>query len=58
MNRNKSPGIDGLPIEIYLKFWNIIKNEFCEIIENMINGEKLQENQRKAIIVLYIKKMK
>ena len=55
MNQNKSPGIDGLPIEFYLKFWKIIKNELCEIVINMINGENLQENQRKAILVLIYK---
>ena len=52
MKHNKSPGLDGLPIEFYVKFWDIIKNEFCEIIVNMIKGTVLQEIQRKAIIVL------
>ena len=52
MKHNKSPGIDGLPIEFYCKFWSIIRPEICEIIKNMVNGTNLQENQRKAILVL------
>ena len=52
MNHNKSPGIDGLPVEIYIKFWKIIIEELCQVIVNIINGENLQESQRKAILVL------
>ena len=52
MNLNKSPGLDGLPIEFYVKFWNIIKKELTEIIVNITKGMLLQEKQRKAIICL------
>ena len=52
MNTNKSPGIDGIPIEFYCKYWNIIHVELSQIIKNMINGKELQCNQRKAIITL------
>ena len=52
MNVNKSPGIDGIPIEFYSKYWSIIHVELSEIIRNMINGKELQSNQRKAIITL------
>ena len=50
--QGKSPGIDGLPIEFYLEYWNIIKIEICSIIKNVIDGLPLEEKQRKAIIVL------
>ena len=52
MNVNKAPGLDGIPIEFYLKFWDIIKDEFIEIVTNIVNGTLLNESQRKAIITL------
>ena len=52
MNSNKSPGIDGLPTEFYLCYWNLIKVEVCQIIKKNINGLLLGDNQRKAVITL------
>ena len=52
MNTKKSPGLDGLPIEFYLKFWKIIKKELSEIIINITKGMLLEDKQRKAIITL------
>ena len=52
MNVNKAPGLDGIPIEFYLKFWDIIKDELIEIVTNIVNGTLLNESQRKAIITL------
>ena len=50
LNSNKSPGIDGLPNEFYLKFWDVIKKELCKVIKNIINGNLLQGTQKRAII--------
>ena len=55
LNTNKSPGIDGLLIEFYLKFYNIIKNEFCEVLCNSLKINCLTESQRKALIILLFK---
>ena len=52
MNTNKAPGLDGIPIEFYLYYWDIIKNEFVQVIQNIVNGMLLNETQRKAIITL------
>ena len=52
MNINKSPGLDGLPIEFYIKFWEIIKNEITKVIINITKGMLLEEKQRRAIITL------
>ena len=52
MNTNKAPGTDGIPIEFYLKYWSIIKNEIFEIISSICNGVNLNENQRKGILTL------
>ena len=49
---NKSPGIDGIPIEFYLCYWDVIKEEMCQIILNITNGILLGDNQRKAVITL------
>ena len=32
MEENKFPGKDGIPMEFYLTFWNIIKHDFKELI--------------------------
>ena len=53
--QNKSPGIDGIPIEFYLKFYDIIKYELCEMIRNSLMGTKLTNTQRKALIILLFK---
>ena len=52
MNINKAPGLDGIPIEFYLHYWDIIKNEFVIVVRNIINGMLLNDQQRKAIITL------
>ena len=54
-NLNKSPGIDGLPIEFYLKFFNIMKIELCQIFNNSLFYNSLTDSQRKAIIILLYK---
>ena len=54
-NLNKSPGIDGLPIEFYIRFFNVIKDEFCQVLRNSLISENLTESQRKALIILLYK---
>ena len=54
-NLNKSPGIDGLPIEFYLRFFSITKTELCQIIKNSIAYNKLSDTQRRAIIIFLFK---
>lgn len=56
LKKNKSPGIDGLPSEFYLKFWDdishLIVNSFNESFEN---GE-LSNTQKMSVISLIFKK--
>ena len=32
MEENKSPGKDGIPMEFYLTFWQILKKDFTQLI--------------------------
>ena len=57
MEKNKSPGKDGIPIEFYLKFWPIIKNDFKELIKHIFFKKKeLPESMKTAIISMIPKK--
>ena len=52
---NKSPGLDGLPIEFYLKFYVTMKPELCQIFNNSMSFKNLTDSQRRAIIILLYK---
>ena len=59
MERNKAPGIDGLPIEFFETFWDEIENEMEEISRVMFEiQEEPAYNQRLGIINLVHKKGK
>ncbi len=56
MKNNKSPGLDGLPIEFYKTFWDLISDFLLEVYnESLINGE-LSYSQRTAIMSPIFKK--
>ena len=55
MNLNKSPGIDGIPVEFYIEMWDVIKNEMCIIFNSVISNLKLEGNQNLGIITLLSK---
>ena len=50
--RNRTPGLDGLPIEFYLENWNIIADEFVEIVKFSIINRILCQSQRKGVITI------
>ena len=56
MKNNKSPGSDGLTKEFYQTFWDDIKEDLCETMNNIYLKEELCETQKSAIVKLIYKK--
>ncbi len=56
MKCNKSPGIDGLTVEFYRKFWDVIKPLFHKIISCIHQSNELSRSMKKGIISLFYKK--
>ena len=56
MERRKSPGLDGLPVEFYLLFWEIIGNDLVDILNHSYEVSTLPSSMRQARITLAHKK--
>lgn len=56
LNKNKSPGSDGLTPEFYVAFWDLLQNPFYECIMFSIEQGSLSQGQRTGIITLIPKK--
>jgi hypothetical protein len=54
--RNKSPGIDGLPYEFYLRFWDVLGDDLVDVYNNCITRGSLSFSQRTGLITLLYKK--
>ena len=52
MPNNKSPGNDGLTVEFYREFWDLIKNILFDSVKYSALVGKLSTSQRQAIIKL------
>ncbi len=52
LSEQKSPGIDGLPIEFYKKIWPLLKKEFVKILNFILSQNLLTETQNTALITL------
>lgn len=55
MGSNKSPGLDGLPMEFYSKFFYLIGSIYVEIINQCFNEFKQPVSQKQGIIKLICK---
>lgn len=53
---NKTPGKDGLPIEFYKFFWDILKDDLVEIIKKVANNFKIPTPWSEGVIVFIYKK--
>ena len=56
MEENKSPGKDGIPMEFYITFWHLIKNDFTELINHIFFVKKELSDSMKTTIISMIPK--
>lgn len=56
MNRRKVPGIDGLPAEFYLKFWDILGPVLLEILSAVLRTGAMGGSLATGVISLLFKK--
>lgn len=56
MAKNKTPGSDGLPVEFYSSFWDIIEVEFCEVMNEVFVSKKVSDSMKEGLITLIFKK--
>lgn len=56
MARNRSPGSDGLPVEFYLRFWDVIGSDLTDVFNEAFQMGSLSESQKHGLISLIFKK--
>lgn len=56
MNKNKSPGIDGLTVEFYVKFWKLLGPLLTEVVSEIQETKTLTKTMKLGIISLIYKK--
>ena len=56
MARRKAPGLDGLPMEFYLKFWNVLGVDLVSVLNSCFVSGSLSLSQRRGVISLSFKK--
>ena len=52
MRLGKSPGNDGLTVEIYIKFWSLIKTHLIKCYNLANNHGEMTSSQKQAVITL------
>ena len=56
MARRKAPGSDGLPMEFYLKFWDLLGEDLVCVLNSCFRAGCLSTSQRRGVISLSFKK--
>ena len=56
MARRKAPGLDGLPMEFYVKFWNVLGADLVSVLNSCCHSGCLSLSQRRGVISLSFKK--
>ena len=54
----KTPGNDGIPIELYKKLWDTLADQLVDVFNYSFQLEEMTTSQRQAIITLIDKKGK
>ena len=57
-SKNKSPGLDGLSAEFYLKFWPKIKDKLMDVYKESFENGVLPDTVRSGVVTLLDKKGK
>jgi hypothetical protein len=50
LKKSKSPGSDGITAELYVNFWETIKDEFMQVVQEIFNSIELSKSQYRGII--------
>ncbi|KAJ4923532.1 hypothetical protein JOQ06_021598 [Pogonophryne albipinna] len=56
MNKGKVPGIDGLPVELYAKFWSILGPVLLEVLTEVLQAGEMSGSLATGVISLLYKK--
>ena len=56
MARRKAPGLDGFPMEFYLRFWPVLGSDLVDVLNSCFNSGCLSLSQRRGVISLSFKK--
>ncbi|PFX12148.1 Transposon TX1 uncharacterized 149 kDa protein [Stylophora pistillata] len=56
MARNKTPCLDGLPMEFYLRFWDGVGADLVAVLNECFSSGSLSLSQRRGVITLSFKK--
>ena len=56
MARRKAPGLDGFPMEFYLKFWDVLGPDLVAVLNSCFDSGVLSLSQRRGVISLSFKK--
>ena len=54
MQNDKSPGIDGIPVEFYKTFYETLENDLIQLYNNILFLEKSITNTMKQAIITLI----
>lgn len=56
LNKDKSPGSDGITPEFLTQFWHLISKYFCQSIDFSVRKGRMSSSQRRGMITLIPKK--
>ena len=56
MAHKKAPGIDGLPMEFYIKFWDVLGSDLILVLNTSFGSGSLSLSQRRGLITPSFKK--
>ena len=50
MKGGKVPGVDGLPREFYLQFWDTLGEDFAEVVQEIFRRGELSATMREGVV--------